>query len=75
MEFSLSGMSIWEERRKAVVLLSGVFIIGYEYRGRNTQSGCVEFSSLGMCIGEERCKAVELSGIFIIGMCIGDEGC
>ena len=54
-------MSIGEERRIAIVLLSGVFIIGYEYRGRNTQSGCVEFSSLGMCIGEEIRKAVVLS--------------
>ena len=67
-------MSIGEERCKAVVL-SGVFIIGYEYRGRKMQGGLVEFSLSGMCIGEERCKAVELSGIFIIGMCIGDEGC
>ena len=39
MEFSLSGMSIGEERRKAVVLLSGVFIIGYEYLGKKDAGG------------------------------------
>ena len=42
-------------------MLSGVFIIGYEYRGEKTQSGCVELSSLCMSIGEEKRKAVVLS--------------